>query len=44
DTDPYPTPQAGGHWWDVAVPAVSVRSQVTEARKAYDAALQKLGE
>ncbi|MBN9527702.1 MAG: 3D-(3,5/4)-trihydroxycyclohexane-1,2-dione acylhydrolase (decyclizing) [Alphaproteobacteria bacterium] len=44
DTDPAISTAEGGHWWDVAVPAVSVRSQVTEARKAYDAALQKLGE
>jgi 3D-(3,5/4)-trihydroxycyclohexane-1,2-dione acylhydrolase (decyclizing) len=44
DTDPAISTAEGGHWWDVAVPAVSVRPQVTEARKAYDAALKKLGE
>ena len=38
DTDPYPTPDAGGYWWDVAVPEVSERSQVNEARTSYDAA------
>ncbi len=41
DTDPYPTPDAGGHWWDVAVPEVSERSEVNEARAGYEAALRK---
>lgn len=35
DTDPYPTTQAGGTWWDVAVPAVSTREAVREARQNY---------
>jgi 3D-(3,5/4)-trihydroxycyclohexane-1,2-dione acylhydrolase (decyclizing) len=35
DTDPVPTTQAGGAWWDVAVPEVSVRRQVVDARAAY---------
>ena len=26
DTDPLPTTEAGGHWWDVAVPEVSGRA------------------
>ena len=39
DTDPMITTEAGGHWWDVAVPEVSVRPEVTAARKAYEAAL-----
>ncbi len=39
DTDPIPTTQAGGHWWDVAVPEVSVRPAVNEARKTYEARL-----
>lgn len=39
DTDPMPTTEAGGHWWDVAVPEVSTRPQVEAARKAYEAAL-----
>lgn len=44
DTDPLITTEAGGHWWDVAVPEVSVRPQVNAARKAYEEALggQKL--
>ncbi|MGV0911958.1 3D-(3,5/4)-trihydroxycyclohexane-1,2-dione acylhydrolase (decyclizing) [Martelella sp. FOR1707] len=41
DTDPYPTPDEGGHWWDVAVPEVSERSEVNEARAGYEAALKK---
>jgi len=39
DTDPYPTTPDGGHWWEVAVPEVSKRSTVNEARKAYELAL-----
>jgi 3D-(3,5/4)-trihydroxycyclohexane-1,2-dione acylhydrolase (decyclizing) len=27
---------AGGHWWDVAVPEVSDRREVNEARKGYE--------
>ncbi|MCM2473505.1 3D-(3,5/4)-trihydroxycyclohexane-1,2-dione acylhydrolase (decyclizing) [Rhizobium sp. CG5] len=38
DTDPYPVPDAGGHWWDVPVPEVSARAQVNEARTRYEAA------
>ncbi|MCM2291790.1 3D-(3,5/4)-trihydroxycyclohexane-1,2-dione acylhydrolase (decyclizing) [Allorhizobium sp. BGMRC 0089] len=41
DTDPYPTPEAGGHWWDVAVPEVSDRQQVNAARAHYEAALKE---
>lgn len=44
DTDPMPTTEAGGHWWDVAVPAVSTRPQVEAARKAYEAALARRDE
>jgi 3D-(3,5/4)-trihydroxycyclohexane-1,2-dione acylhydrolase (decyclizing) len=36
DTDPMPTTAAGGHWWDVAVPEVSDRAEVREARKSYE--------
>ncbi len=36
DTDPYPSTEAGGAWWDVAVPEVSEREQVRSARKAYE--------
>ena len=40
DTDPLITTEAGGHWWDVAVPEVSDRPQVNAAREAYVAALK----
>jgi 3D-(3,5/4)-trihydroxycyclohexane-1,2-dione acylhydrolase (decyclizing) len=36
DTDPLPGTGAGGHWWEVAVPEVSDRPQVNEARKGYE--------
>ncbi len=35
DTDPLITTDAGGHWWDVAVPEVSTRSEVNKAHEAY---------
>lgn len=35
DTDPMPATEAGGAWWDVAVPEVSSRPQVHAARTAY---------
>lgn len=37
DTDPYPSTEAGGTWWEVAVPEVSVRDTVRKARKEYEA-------
>ena len=40
DTDPLITTDAGGHWWDVAVPEVSDRPQVNAAREAYVTALK----
>jgi 3D-(3,5/4)-trihydroxycyclohexane-1,2-dione acylhydrolase (decyclizing) len=40
DTDPLITTDAGGHWWDVAVPEVSERPQVNAAREAYVKALK----
>jgi 3D-(3,5/4)-trihydroxycyclohexane-1,2-dione acylhydrolase (decyclizing) len=40
DTDPLASTEAGGHWWDVAVPEVSERAEVRAARAAYEAALQ----
>jgi 3D-(3,5/4)-trihydroxycyclohexane-1,2-dione acylhydrolase (decyclizing) len=40
DTDPLITTDAGGHWWDVAVPEVSDRPQVNAAREAYVKALK----
>jgi 3D-(3,5/4)-trihydroxycyclohexane-1,2-dione acylhydrolase (decyclizing) len=46
DTDPIASTEAGGYWWDVAVPEVSERKQVREAREAYESALgwQHLGD
>ena len=46
DTDPIVSTDAGGHWWDVAVPEVSERAEVRAARTAYEAALrtQRLGD
>jgi len=40
DTDPLIATEAGGHWWDVAVPEVSSRPQVNAARREYEAALK----
>lgn len=39
DTDPLPSTDAGGHWWEVAVPEVSERAEVQAARANYVAAL-----
>jgi 3D-(3,5/4)-trihydroxycyclohexane-1,2-dione acylhydrolase (decyclizing) len=39
DTDPLASTDAGGHWWDVAVPEVSARPQVVAARERYEDAL-----
>jgi 3D-(3,5/4)-trihydroxycyclohexane-1,2-dione acylhydrolase (decyclizing) len=41
DTDPLPSTEAGGAWWDVAVPAVSTRQEVQKARAAYEVALKR---
>jgi 3D-(3,5/4)-trihydroxycyclohexane-1,2-dione acylhydrolase (decyclizing) len=38
DTDPARTTEAGGAWWEVAVPEVSSRAEVVEARAAFEAA------
>jgi 3D-(3,5/4)-trihydroxycyclohexane-1,2-dione acylhydrolase (decyclizing) len=35
DTDAGPSTQAGGTWWDVAVPAVSTRPEVSAAHQDY---------
>ena len=45
DTDPLISTEAGGHWWDVAVPEVSPRKEVNAAREAYEknTRLQRLG-
>jgi 3D-(3,5/4)-trihydroxycyclohexane-1,2-dione acylhydrolase (decyclizing) len=46
DTDPSVGTEAGGHWWDVAVPEVSERAAVRVARSAYEAerAAQRWGD
>jgi 3D-(3,5/4)-trihydroxycyclohexane-1,2-dione acylhydrolase (decyclizing) len=36
DTTPYPPREIGGFWWDVAVPEVSARAEVVEARRLYE--------
>jgi 3D-(3,5/4)-trihydroxycyclohexane-1,2-dione acylhydrolase (decyclizing) len=41
DTDPLATTDAGGHWWDVAVPEVSARPEVRAARAGYEAAVKQ---
>jgi len=46
DTDPLKSTDAGGHWWDVAVPEVSARKEVGAARATYEKAIknQRLGD
>jgi len=41
ETDPVASTQAGGHWWDVAVPETSERAEVKQARKGYEKARGK---
>jgi 3D-(3,5/4)-trihydroxycyclohexane-1,2-dione acylhydrolase (decyclizing) len=41
DTDPAQTTEAGGAWWEVAIPEVSSRGEVNAARTASDAARKK---
>ncbi len=41
DTDPLASTDAGGHWWDVAVPVGSSRAEVNHARRAYEGALKR---
>ncbi|MEL6640443.1 MAG: 3D-(3,5/4)-trihydroxycyclohexane-1,2-dione acylhydrolase (decyclizing) [Pseudomonadota bacterium] len=41
DTDPYPSTEHGGTWWEVAVPEVSVRDTVNAKRAAYEKALKE---
>lgn len=36
DTDPLKTTEAGGWWWDVAIPEVSDRPAVNAARRDYE--------
>ncbi|WP_419905887.1 3D-(3,5/4)-trihydroxycyclohexane-1,2-dione acylhydrolase (decyclizing) [Kiloniella sp.] len=46
DTDPLASTEAGGHWWDVAVPEVSQQNDVNSAREKYLEALkqQRIGD
>ena len=46
DTDPLASTDAGGSWWDVAIPAASERAQVAQAREDYEKALasQRVGD
>jgi 3D-(3,5/4)-trihydroxycyclohexane-1,2-dione acylhydrolase (decyclizing) len=37
ETHPLITTDAGGYWWDVAVPEVSQRAEVVKAREQYEA-------
>lgn len=39
-TDPLHSTEAGGHWWDVAVPEVSERASVKDARAIYEQKIQ----
>lgn len=46
DTDPLISTEEGGTWWDVAVPEVSERRQVNDARRNYEEQqkLQRVGD
>jgi 3D-(3,5/4)-trihydroxycyclohexane-1,2-dione acylhydrolase (decyclizing) len=46
ETDPMGSTDAGGFWWDVAVPAISERKEVDAARRDYEEArkLQRVGD
>jgi 3D-(3,5/4)-trihydroxycyclohexane-1,2-dione acylhydrolase (decyclizing) len=46
ETDPMGSTDAGGFWWDVAVPAISERKEVDAARRGYEEAkkLQRVGD
>ncbi|HUB91539.1 MAG TPA: 3D-(3,5/4)-trihydroxycyclohexane-1,2-dione acylhydrolase (decyclizing) [Dyella sp.] len=41
DTDHRRTTEVGGAWWEVAVPEVSARDAVKDARRAYETAKQQ---
>jgi len=41
DTTAYPPREIGGAWWDVAVPEVSARGEVGEARRTYEKHLRE---
>jgi len=40
-TDPHHSTREGGSWWEVAVPEISSRESVLEARTDYEAALRR---
>jgi 3D-(3,5/4)-trihydroxycyclohexane-1,2-dione acylhydrolase (decyclizing) len=42
ETDPDSTTDAGGAWWDVAVPEVSSSESVNRARAAYEQRIHKV--
>lgn len=44
DTDPYPSTEFGGSWWEVGVPEVSERKEVNEKRAAYVVARKERNE
>jgi len=46
ETDPQISTPEGGNWWEVAVPEVSAREEVRDARARYEAALaeQRIGD
>jgi 3D-(3,5/4)-trihydroxycyclohexane-1,2-dione acylhydrolase (decyclizing) len=35
DTDPYPSTEHGGTWWEVGIPEVSDRAEVRAAHEKY---------
>jgi len=41
ETDPNRTTDAGGAWWEVAVPEVSARADVRKARAGYESEKRK---
>ncbi|MEO8487786.1 MAG: thiamine pyrophosphate-dependent enzyme, partial [Betaproteobacteria bacterium] len=41
ETDPHRTIEAGGWWWEVAVPEVSARPEVRDARARYEREREK---
>ena len=41
ETHPLIVTEAGGHWWDVAVPQVSSRAEVDAAREKYEIARRR---
>jgi 3D-(3,5/4)-trihydroxycyclohexane-1,2-dione acylhydrolase (decyclizing) len=40
-TDPAASTREGGAWWDVAVPELSPRREVTAARASYEIATRR---